>query len=74
MDTKADKKLEQNHFEYLLEQQVEYSKQLKQENDQMREILKLIWETDALAQWAWEKGDDDESIADILRETMKKIK
>lgn len=62
-------KEEQEHYELVLE-----VAKLREQNKQMKEVLKLIWETDALAQWAWEKGDDDESIADILRETMSKIK
>ena len=73
MTLKSDKGLDQNHFEYLFEQQVEYSKRLKQENDQMREVLKLIWETDALQGWAWEDPEGEGSIADWVRKCVKNI-
>jgi hypothetical protein len=36
----------------------------------VRETLKLVWETDALAGWAWEDPDDEGSIASKVRETM----
>jgi hypothetical protein len=38
--------------------------------EMVRETLKLVWETDALAGWAWEDPDDEGSIASKVRETM----
>ena len=39
----------------------------------MKEVLKLIWETDALQPWAFEDPDDEGSIADLVRKCLEKV-
>ena len=38
--------------------------ELKQESKAMKDILTIIWETDALQGWAWEDPEGEGSIAD----------
>ena len=42
-------------------------KELEAENTEMKQLLKTILETDCLPHWAFDKGDDEESIADMVR-------
>lgn len=38
--------------------------ELEKQNEEMRELLKTIYETDCLPWFAFDKGDEEESIAD----------
>ena len=49
-------------------------KELEAENTEMKQLLKTIFETDCLPHWAFEKGDDEESIADMVRKFAKESK
>ena len=40
-------------------------------NLKLAKVVVDIWETDALQGWAYEKGDEETSIADDLREVAK---
>lgn len=40
----------------------------------MRHIIQVIYESDALQSWAHEKGDEENSIADLLKSTYDAIK
>lgn len=44
------------------------------ENHQMRKLFKTILETNALQHWAHEKGDDEESIAEMVRNFVRETK
>ena len=46
---------------------------LKQESKAMKDILTIIWETDALQEWAWEDPEGEGSIADWVRKYVKNI-
>lgn len=50
--------------------EVDRYQELLSRYEMVRETLKLVWETDALAGWAWEDPDDEGSIASKVRETM----
>ena len=47
---------------------------LMAQNDEMKQLLKTIYETDCLRDWAYDKGDDEESIADSVRKFVKESK
>jgi len=47
-------------------------KDLEEENEEMKWLLKTILETDCLPHWAYEKGDDEESIVDMVRRFVRK--
>lgn len=49
-------------------------KELEKENSEMKQLLKTILETDCLPHWAYDKGDDEESIADMVRKFIKESK
>ena len=49
-------------------------KELEAENAEMKQLLKTILETDCLPHWAFEKGDDEESIAEMVRKFAKDSK
>lgn len=40
----------------------------------MRNVIQLIYETDALQQWAHENGDEETSIADKLKDVYNTMK
>jgi len=58
-------KEDQNHYDLVLE-----VAKLREQNKQMKETLRTIWETDALQLWAFENPDDEVSIADLVRECL----
>lgn len=41
--------------------------ELKAQNREMKNVLKVIWDADALANWALEDCPGEDSIADMLR-------
>jgi hypothetical protein len=48
-------------------------KELEEENAEMKQLLKIILETDCLPHWAYEKDVvDEESIAEMVRKFVKK--
>jgi hypothetical protein len=49
---------------------VEDIKTLKAQNEEMKQLLKTIYETDCLRDWAFE-DDDGNSIADKVRKIVK---
>ena len=70
------KQLHQNHtsFEELAHWHHDLEKEcanLKEKNEKMLEVLRIIWDADALQQWAWEDPDDEGSIADLVREVVR---
>ena len=48
--------------------------EIVEQNKQMKQLLKTILETDCLPHWAYDKGDDEESIADMVRKFIKESK
>ena len=58
---------EQEHYSLALE-----VANLREQNKQLKETLKLIWETDALQLWAFEDPDGEGSIADVVRKCLGK--
>jgi len=52
----------QNHYDLVLE-----VAKLREQNKQMKQLLKTIYETDCLPDWAYGKGDDGVSIAEMVR-------
>ncbi len=43
-------------------------------HEKMRNVIELIYETDALQSWAYESEDGEPSIADMLRDVYKMLK
>ena len=41
---------------------------------EMKQLLKLIWESDCLPDWAFEHCDDDEPIGSMVRKIVKDSK
>ena len=62
-------KEDQNHYDLVLE-----VAKLREQNKEMKQLLKTILETDCLPHWAFDKGDDEESIADMVRKFAKDSK
>ena len=68
-DLDDKEKEDQNHYDLVLE-----IAKLREQNKEMKQLLKTIYETDCLPHWAFEKGDDEESIADMVRKFAKESK
>jgi len=49
-------------------------KTLKAQNEEMKQLLKVIHETDCLSYWAYDAHDDEESIADAVRKFAEESK
>lgn len=55
-------KEDQNHYDLVLE-----VAKLREQNKQMKQLLKTIYETDCLPNWAFEDPDNEGSIAEMVR-------
>lgn len=55
----------------MLEYPVEEVRKLREENKEMKWLLKTILQTDCLPHWAYEKGDDEESIVEMVKKFVK---
>jgi len=43
-------------------------------HEKMRYVIELIYETSALQRWAYDPGDGDTSMADMLRDAYQMLK
>ena len=48
--------------------------ELEKENEEMKELLKTIYDRDCLPWFAFDKGDDEESIVDKVDKFIKESK
>ncbi len=48
--------------------------ELEKQNEEMKQLLKVIHETDCLSYWAYDAHDDEESIADCVRKFAEESK
>jgi len=47
---------------------------LHEQNKEMKELLKTIYDRDCLPWFAFDKGDDEESIVDKVRKFTEEVK